>query len=216
MVNVGELTIFEISEDDEHLLESVENVLRSPSNWERVQSVPYKTYLGGLYSLFSRSELKNHMKEYIDGFLFRLGCQLDETDLEKLQHYVTFLSSYFNRKTKEYEQRVQQYHRDFSPTELAHAENNWYIVFIPMIQSGMQLQIRHDRVETLYNIPYGKGAIMNAKTVHAGGFCNDPTKGNLRMQIHISKDRKVSPLPVNIIQERFVDCPGTNVQEVSL
>ena len=216
VVNVGELITFEISEDDEHLLESVENVLRSPSNWERVQSVPYKTYLGGLYSLFSRSELRTHMKEYIDGFLFRLGCQLDETDLEKLQHYVTFLSSYFNRKTKEYEQRVQQYHRDFSPTELAHAENNWYIVFIPMLQSGMQLQIRHDRVETLYNIPYGKGAIMNAKTVHAGGFCNDPTKGNLRMQIHISKDRKVSPLPVNIIQERFVDCPGTNVQEVSL
>ena len=57
---------------------------------------------------------------------------------------------------------------------------------------------------------------MNAKTVHAGGFCNDTMEGNLRMQIHISKDRKVLPLPVNIKQERFVDYPGTNVQEVSL
>ena len=57
---------------------------------------------------------------------------------------------------------------------------------------------------------------MNAKTVHAGGFCNDATEGNLRMQLHISIDCKCSPLPIVIKQERFVDYPGTNVQEVSL
>ena len=57
---------------------------------------------------------------------------------------------------------------------------------------------------------------MNAKTVHAGGFCNDKMEGNLRMQIHISTNRIISPLPVDIKQERFVDYPGTNVQEVSL
>ena len=80
----------------------------------------------------------------------------------------------------------------------------------------MQLQIRHDGVESIYNIPYGKGAIMNAKTVHAGGFYNDATEGNLRMQLHISIDRDHSPLPIHIIQERFEDYPGKNVQEVSL
>ena len=126
------------------------------------------------------------MKQYIDGLLSQLGRKLDESDAEKLQHYVTFLSSYLNCKTKRYEQRVQQYHRDLLLTELAHAGNNWYIVFIPMTQSGMQLQIQHDQVEMVYNILYGKGAIMNANTVHAGGFCNDPTEGKLRMQIHIS------------------------------
>ena len=57
---------------------------------------------------------------------------------------------------------------------------------------------------------------MNAKTVYAGGFCNDTTEGNLRMQIHISIDRKCSPLPIVIKRERFVDYPGTNVQEVSI
>ena len=105
---------------------------------------------------------------------------------------------------------------DFLPTELARGGNDWYIVFIPLTQSGMQLQILHDGVESVYNIPYGKGAIMNAKTVHAGGFCNDATEGNLRMQLHISIDRDHSPLPIDIIQERFEDYPGKNVQEVSL
>ena len=102
------------------------------------------------------------------------------------------------------------------PRELATGGSNWYIVFIPLTEAGMQLQIRSDGVETVYSIPYRKGAIMNAATVHAGGFCNDTKGGNLRMQIHISTDRNVSPLSVTIIQERFVDCPGPNVQEVSL
>ena len=158
------------------------------------------------------------MKPYIDGLLFGLGCKLEATDVEKVQHYATFLSSYFNRKTKKYEQTVQQYHRDLLPTELASGGNNWYIVFISLTQSGIQLQIQHDGVESVYNIPYGKGAIMNAKTVHADGFCNDTTEGNLKMQIHISIDHKCLPLPILIKQERFVDYPGTgtNVQKVSL
>ena len=174
-----------------------------------------KTYFGGLYNLWSRAEFAD-MKPYIDGLLSGVGSKLDETDLEKLQHYATFLSSYCDCKSNLHEQRVQRYHRDFLPHELAGAGNNWYIVFIPLTQSGMQLQIRHDGVESIYNIPYGKGAIMNAKTVHAGGFCNDATEGNLRMQLHISIDRDHSPLPIHIIQERFEDYPGKNVQEVSL
>lgn len=214
-VDVGDILSYNISENDHHLLECVKDVLTSPRGWDSVQFVPYKSYLGGLYNLWSSADL-HEMNPFIDGLLKCLGCKLDETDLEKLQHYATFLSSYFNRKTKRYEQSVQCYHRDFLPKELACGGNDWYIVFIPLTQSGMQLQIRQGGVESIYNIPYGKGAIMNAKTVHAGGFCNDATEGNLRMQLHISIDRDHSPLPIDIIQERFEDYPGKNVQEVSL
>ena len=46
------------------------------------------------YNLRSiRADLKNHMKPYIDGLLFGLGFKLDDTDLEKAQHYETFLSN---------------------------------------------------------------------------------------------------------------------------
>ena len=107
-VGDGDILSYNISEDDHHLLECVKNVLTSPRGWDSVQFVPYKTYLGGLYNLWSRADFPE-MKPFIDGLLSGVGSQLDETDLEKLQHYATFLSSYFNWKTKRYEQSVQCY-----------------------------------------------------------------------------------------------------------
>ena len=58
---------------------------------------------------------------------------------------------------------------------------------------------------------------MNVRTVHAGGSCNDENEGNLRMQIHISIDRKYAPLPTTIRQEHMIENSHENdVKEASL
>ena len=57
-----------------------------------------------------------------------------------MQHFVTFLSSQRDKKTGKYEQKVQMYHRDFQPSELATSNNNWFIAFIPMKNLGCKLK----------------------------------------------------------------------------
>ena len=139
------------------------------------------------------------------------------TRVDDIQHFVTFLSSQKDKKTGKYQQLVQLYHRDFKRSELDTANNNWYIAFIPMTDSGMQIKILHNEKEALFKIPYKKGALMNVETVHAGGYCNDENEGNLRMQIHFSIDRKTAPLHTIVKQERKIDnsCVN-NIREVSL
>ena len=109
--------------------------------------------------------------------------------------FCTFLSSQKYKKKGKYEQIVQMYHRDSKRSELDTANNDCYIAFIPMTESGMEIKIKHNEKETLFKIPYKKGALMNVEPVHAGVYCNDESGGNLRMQIHFSIDRKKSPFP---------------------
>ena len=109
----------------------------------------------------------------IDDFLSQVGSHLGVTNLEKLQHHVTFLSSYFNVRTSKYEQSLQSYHQDYKPEELKSGLNKWYIVFTPLQHSRMQIKVHDPKIGTVYNILYQKGAILNANTVHAGEFCND-------------------------------------------
>ena len=152
----------------------------------------------------------------IDEFLLWLVKMFRVTCVEDIQHFVTFLSSRKDKKKGKYEQIVQMYHRDFKRIELDTANNDWYIAFIPMTKSGMQIKIKHNGKATLFNIPYNKGALMNVETVHAGGYCNDENGGNLRMQIHFSIDRKKLPLPIIIKKERFEDISHENdIREVS-
>ena len=138
-------------------------------------------------------------------------------DVDNIQHFVTFLSSQRDKKSKKFQECIQKYHRDFQPNELATANNQWYIAFIPMKKSGMQIKVQHNEKDTLFNITFTTGVLMNVKTVHAGGYCNDEEEGNLRMQIHISLDRKHAPLPTIILQQHL---PGNShekeVKEVSL
>ena len=53
-----------------------------------------------------------------------------------------------------------------------------------------------------YTIPFAKGICIHAKTLHAGGLCRDKNNGSLRMQLHVSLDRRNNPLPVDIIQDK--------------
>ena len=85
-----------------------------------------------------------------------------------------------------------------------------------MAESGMQIKIKHNEKETLFKIPYKKGALMNVETVHAYGYCNAENGGNLRMQIHFSIDREKSQLPTIIRQEHYDDISHeNNIREVS-
>ena len=84
----------------------------------------------------------------IDEFLLQLGGHLGATDVEKIQHFVTFLSSQREKKKEKYQQSLQLYHRNFQPSELATAKNQLYIVFIPMTKSGMQIKVLHNKNDT--------------------------------------------------------------------
>ena len=69
----------------------------------------------------------------------------------------------------------------------------------------------------MLNIPFTTCVLMNGKTVHVGGYCNDEEEGNLKMQIHISPDRKHAPLPTIILQQHPTDnSHGKEVKEVSI
>ena len=46
---------------------------------------------------------------------------------------------------------------------------------------------------------------MNVEILHTCGYCNDENEGNLRIQIHISIDRKSAPLLTIIRQEHMTD-----------
>ena len=155
-------------------------------------------------------------KWMIYDFLLRLMKIFGVTCVENIQHFVTFLPSRKDKKKGKYEQKVQMYHRDFKKSELDTANNDWYIAFIPMTESGMQNKIKHNEKATLFKIPYKKGVLMNVETVHAGGYCNDENGGNLRMQINFPIDRETSPLPTFIRQECYDDISHENdIREVS-
>ena len=99
----------------------------------------------------------------------------------------------------------QKFHRDFQPNELATANSQWYIAFLPMQKSWIEIKVQHNEKDTFFNVPFKTGVLMNVKTVHAGGYCNDKEEGNLRMQIHISLDRKHAPLPTIIVQQHLTE-----------
>ena len=152
-VDVGTISSFDIVEYDIVLIDEVENFLPSSLSWNKVQRVPYKTYTTALYGVFS--DFKTYIS-MIDEFLPSLGGILGVTDVDNIQHFVTFLSSQKDKKTGKYQQLVQLYHRDFKQSELDTTNNNWYIAFIPMTDSGMQIKILHNEKEALFKIPYKK------------------------------------------------------------
>ena len=204
-VTVGALTSFQLEDDDMDLIDVLEYEIPSYANWMKVQGVPYKTYTGGLYDVFCAKDLKEMYKDLIDEFLLRVVRHLGVKDVDNIQHFVTFLSSQRDKKSKKFHECLQQYHRDFRPEEIANSQNQWYIAFIPMKEYGMKIKVEHNENHTLYNIPFKTGVLMNVNTVHAGGYCDDEEFGNLRMQIHFSIDRKHAPLPTIIRQEHVVD-----------
>ena len=153
MVDVGTIEPFNIVEDNIVLMNEVGNVLSNSSSWNTVQGVPYRTYKHGLYGVFN--DLKTY-KWIIDGFVLRLGGIFGVMHVDNIHHFVTFLSSQKYKKTGKYQQLFQLYHRDFQPSELATANNNWYITFIPMTEYGMQIKELHNKKEALFDIPYKK------------------------------------------------------------
>ena len=141
----------------------------------------------------------------IDEFLLRPGRIFGVTDVDNIQHFVTCLSSDKDKKTGKGQQYIQQHHRDFQPSELDTANNNWQAAFIPMAEYGMQTKVLHNKKEAVFNIPYKQGDLMNIETVHAGGYCDEENEGNLRMQINFSIDSTSAPLPTIIKQEHVIE-----------
>ena len=95
-------------------------------------------------------------------------------------------------------------------TDVQRNSNDYYIVFIPVTNDGMHIQLwgRDDfdqqggnpflikpRTGRVVGIPYGKCMIIRGNTIHGGGFKEIRHITYKRLQIHISRDSRRSPLP---------------------
>ena len=138
-----------------------------------------------------------------------VGRAIGNTEnIEMWSHYHTFLvapkkpyssTTAYNRF---YQGEIQSPHKDFRDHDLKGHEGKLFICFIPLTIQGMQLAIYDGKFGTVYQFEYGKLYVIPADTVHAGGFCDDPHEGNLRLQLHITTDFKQHPLPVDGYQQR--------------
>ena len=109
----------------------------------------------------------------------------------------------------------QDAHIDFDynkMTPFMRESDDYYIAFIPVTEEGMHIQLwgRENfdevngdpaRVKETYgrvvHIPYGKCMLVKGNAIHAGGFREIHDKTFKRIQIHISRDSRRSPLPVD-------------------
>ena len=92
----------------------------------------------------------------VNEFLIRIVEHFGVSNLDSIQHFVTFMSSTKDISTGKYVQNVQQYHRDFIPKELKTEDKKWYIAFIPMQEFGMQISVEEENNRTLFKVPYKK------------------------------------------------------------
>ena len=119
-----------------------------------VQRVPYKTYGRGIYYVPSPGNDQAVSTRMVNEFLIIIVENFGVSNLDNIQHFVTFLSSTKDNSTGKYVQNVQQYHHDFTPKELKMENKKWYIAFIPMQEFGMQLSVEEDNNRTFFKVPY--------------------------------------------------------------
>ena len=177
-------------------------------NWSKAQGISYHTNKSGLFSLQPKS---HSFKARVKEILMCVGRAIGNTEnIEMWSHYHTFLvapkrPSSSTADNRFYQGEIQSPHKDFRDHDLKGHEGKLFICFIPLTVQGMQLAIYDGKFGKVYQFEYGKLYVIPADTVHAGGFCDDPHEGNLRLQLHITTDFKQHPLPVDGYQQRKLE-----------